>query len=236
MDMTLKSFIFSITIGATSVANAQTYLCLADSATTDKHIRQVKYEQRMAKFQNRWAKIIPNKLVGQYAGNIGMMSFGFGWDYGKHDQWETFLIAGYLPKQGLHDHYFTFTAKEIYTPWTIDLCKNKNSQKVWKNLSVQPFFATFFINTILSDEFWVHEPDRYPKGYYGFSTKMRFNLGVGQKMTLKVPSNKLRWFDSVSVYYEVSTNELYIRQKILNSNIPFNDIFCLGIGVQYKIL
>ena len=39
----------------------------------------------------------------------------------------------------------------------------------------------------------------------------------------------------MSLYYEVSSCDLYIRQKFMSSSIPLKDILCLGIGWQYTI-
>ena len=39
----------------------------------------------------------------------------------------------------------------------------------------------------------------------------------------------------LSVYYEVSTCDLYVRQKMLNKDIPLKDIITLGVGLQWAI-
>lgn len=103
-------------------------------------------------------------------------------------------------------------------------------------MTVEPLYGTFFINSILSDEFWTKEPDRYPKGYYGFSSRIRFHLGIGQKITYLIPANKRFLANKISLYYEVSTCDLYVRQKFLSKTIPLKDIICLAVGLQYTIL
>ena len=42
------------------------------------------------------------------------------------------------------------------------------------------------MNTVFGDQFWVNEPDRYPKGYYGFSSKVRFHIFMGQRLTYDI--------------------------------------------------
>lgn len=189
-------------------------------------VRVKKYEQRLQRRHERWESLIPNKFSLQYAGDIGMFSVGVGWDYGKRNQWETHLFLGYLPKKHTPDAYWSFTVKEVFIPW---------NRKINGRFSIQPLYCTLFVNSILSSEFWTREPDRYPKGYYGFSSKIRFHIGVGQKVTVNIPTEKRYLADKVSVYYGISTCDLYVRQKILSSSIPLKDILCLAVGLQYTI-
>ena len=43
-----------------------------------------------------------------------------------------------------------------------------------------------YLNTVFGDEFWVNEPERYPKGYYGFSSKVRIHVFLGQRITYDI--------------------------------------------------
>ena len=42
-----------------------------------------KYDKRIHRFRKGWNSLIPTHNKIQYAGNMGMFSFGTGWDYGK---------------------------------------------------------------------------------------------------------------------------------------------------------
>ena len=70
-------------------------------------------------------------------------------------------------------------------------------------------------------------------GYYGFSNKVRFHLGFGQKFEIRNLQHRSHLFKDFTFYYEVSSCDLYIRQKFLNSSIPLKDILSIGIGLQY---
>ena len=202
---------------------------VADTAKSDSLAsvdKKDRYEKRVDRMKRRWNNLVPNLSTLQYAGDIGMLSLGIGWDYGKRNQWETYLMLGYVPKQNGIEEMYTLTLKEIYTPWTI---------RINKRFGFSPLFATFMINTTLNGEFWTSEPDRYPKGYYGFSSKVRFHLGIGQKFKIFDVQKKSHWFKDMAVYYEISTCDLYIRQRVLNSYIPWEDILVLGVGIQYTI-
>ncbi len=184
------------------------------------------YYNRLKKRAEMWNRLIPNMFTLQYAGGIGMLSGGIGWDYGSSNQWETHLLLGYLPKRYHYHHYWTFTLREIYSPWSIDI-KNR-----W---NITPLSISLSVNSILHGDFWTSQPERYPDGYYWFSTKIRFHLGLGQHFSFNIPEEKRLLGRRISVYYEISTCDLYVRQKILNSYIPLKDIITIGIGLIYTI-
>lgn len=185
-----------------------------------------RYERHIEHIVKRWNSLIPNLSTLQHAGDIGMLSLGIGWDYGRRNQFETYLMFGYVPKHRTPDELWTMTVKEIYTPWTLHL---------GGKFYACPLFVTLMASTTLSGEFWVSEPSRYPKGYYGFSSKVRFHVGVGQKFKVCGVQRRSHWFKDLAIYYEVSTCDLYVRQRFLNHSIPLGDIICLGVGLQYTI-
>jgi len=201
-----------------------------DSIISDTEIsddpHSTKYYDRLNRREAMWHKLLPELHTIQYAGGIGMFSFGFGWDYGKSRQWETHLLFGFLPKRYNYHHYWTFTLRETFLPWRMQLGGK------WK---MAPLLINLSLNSILHGDFWASQPSRYPKGYYGFSSKVRFHLGIGQRFSYRIPKTKRFINSEVSIYYEISTCDLYVRQKILNSTIALKDIITLGIGVIYTI-
>lgn len=189
---------------------------------TGENQRYVKYVQHS---QERWMKLIPNLGTVQYAGNIGMVSLGIGWDYGRKDAWETHVLVGFLPKYHTENFNLTFTLKENYIPWHIG---------VTDKAVFHPACFTLFFNSIFGDEFWTEEPDRYPSGYYGFSSRIRINLGVGQRLDFNIPVHRRVHAERVSLYYELSVCDLHLVSAIPNKNITLGDILRLGIGMQYR--
>ncbi|MDO4497096.1 MAG: hypothetical protein Q4B58_04575 [Bacteroidales bacterium] len=224
--MMLKRLIFSLLCLVTFAVSAQT-------TGHDLRVEQVK---------QRWLNAIPCIGTLQYAGDIGFLSLGLGWDYGKNDRWETHLQIGFLPKLETETEALTFTLRESFVPWSLGLGKrawvdNRKSGS-WNRRAVfsfEPAVFSLFINSIFNDEFWVKEPDKYNDGdYYRFSSKMRIHLGIGSRISLNVPHEKRTHFERVSFYYEVSTYDLAIISAIPNKAITLGDILCLGIGLQYK--
>ena len=70
----------------------------------------------MQRMQNTWAALIPSHYVIQNAGNMGIVSIGTGWSYGKHRQWETDLLFGYIPQHKSTRGKLTMTVNENYIP------------------------------------------------------------------------------------------------------------------------
>ena len=69
---------------------------------------------------------------------------------------------------------------------------------------VQPLSCSLFLSSVLDESFWVDEPERYPKGFYGFSTRIRANLSLGQRLMYKIPEKARRRVQSLSLNYELS--------------------------------
>ena len=61
-----------------------------------KHYR--KYDKRVHRYRSAWEALIPTHTKIQYAGGMGLLSWGIGWDYGKRGQWETDLLLGFIPR------------------------------------------------------------------------------------------------------------------------------------------
>lgn len=187
---------------------------------------QNKYEERIDRYKARWEKLIPTHQKFQYAGGMGLFSLGVGWDYGKNNQWETDVLLGFLPHYNTSRNKITFTLKQNYIPWKKDI-NNK--------FSFEPLATGLYINTIFDGEFWVSEPNKYPSKYYTFSTKMRFWIYLGQRLTLSLPENKLSFMKQITVFYELSTCDLYMANAFGNSSLKPTDYLRLSFGLKLQL-
>ncbi len=185
--------------------------------------RYVNHRRRMAK---GWMRIIPNQFTLQYAGSVGLASMGIGWHYGRADHWETDILVGFVPRYHARHVHYTFTVKERYVPWHCRLSSR------W---TLQPLTAGLFFNTISGSEFWRREPDKYPKRYYGFSSKIRTNVFLGQRVRYAVPSRRRVFHSAVSAYYELSSCDLYIVSKATNKNYPWCQTLSLAFGLRWEL-
>lgn len=186
-----------------------------------------KYDKRQHRYRKSWAMLIPTQTVVQYAGNMGFISMGIGWDYGKHRQWETQWMLGFLPKFNSKTAKVTMTVKENYIPWSFEL---------GEGFSLEPLTCGLYVNTIFGHEFWAQQPVRYPNKYYLVSTKIRPSIFVGQRVTKQIPENKRKFMKSVTFYYEMSTTDTYLLMRLRNSSIKFEDFVSLSLGLKMQLL
>ena len=197
-----------------------------DTIITSK-ISPNRYDRRVHRYRSRWEALIPTHTKLQFAGNMGLLSLGTGWDYGKRNQWETDVFFGILPEYQSKRTKLTFTLKQNYMPWSIDL---------GKQFSVEPLSCGMYFNTVFGDEFWVNEPERYPKGYYGFSSKVRIHVFLGQRVTFDIDPQRRFMAKAVTFFYELSTCDLYIVSAFTNKYLKPKDYLSLSFGLKSQLL
>lgn len=185
-----------------------------------------RYVRNKEKAYRRWMRLIPNQATLQYAGSIGMLSAGFGWHYGRGEHWETDILIGFLPRYHSEAAHATYTIKECYVPWHCHLSSR------W---TLEPLTAGLFFNTISGPDFWRRQPDKYPKHYYGFSTKVRSNIFLGQRIRYRIPSRHRFLHSAVSAYYELSSCDLYIVSKAVNKSYPWRETLSLAFGLRWEM-
>ena len=157
----------------TNVSRFRRFLCLAAGVLTlqtvtaqepsfvpltNVHLNGSKrLDYREHRGYDGWERLIPTHVKAQYAGGMGLMSLGCGWDYGRKCQWETDIFVGFLPKAWSDRTHTTFTLKQNYIPWRIRCCDR---------FAVEPLSCGIYLNLITGEDYWVREPDRYPGDSY----------------------------------------------------------------------
>lgn len=178
---------------------------VSDTKRWDKRIH-LRYEG--------WERMKPTHVKMQYAGGMGVLSTGVGWDYGKRRQWETDVLLGYLPAKYASDFLLTLTVKQNYIPWSMSFDKH------W---ALEPFYCGMYLTTIAGEEFWEKEPGRYPNRYYNFSTKIRPYIFIGQRMNFNLKNSI------------VQHCELYIISKATNRSLTMRDVLRFSFGAKVQL-
>lgn len=218
--------------GTDSTAPADTMkvtdtVIISDTAERKDTISYTNYDRRVFRYRRLWNFLIPTQVIMQYAGNMGLMSIGMGWDYGNHRRFETNLLFGYLPKFESSSSKMTLTLKQNFIPWRIDIGNDFN---------FEPLSCGIYFNTVFGSEFWSRQPKRYPDKYYPFlSTKMRINVFVGERFTVIVPHNRRKFLKSLTAFYEISTCDLYIRAMVQDGHVSLWDILGLSLGIKAQL-
>lgn len=169
-------------------------------------------------------RMIPTHAKLQYAGGMGLMSAGAGWDYGRRCHWETDLFAGFLPKAYSDRTHTVFTLKQSLIPWNIRL----NDR-----FAIEPLSCGIYFTLITGNDYWVREPDSYPSHYYGFTSRLRTHICAGQRLGYRIRKEcPLR---GVSLYYELSANDLDIIAKCGNKSLDFSDTVYFSVGIRFQL-
>ena len=193
---------------------------------TDREQRRAERHQRkLQQYKSKWNSLIPKYQNLQYAGSIGFLSLGVGWDYGRKKQWETEMMFGLIPRFSSDKAKVSFTLKQNYVPWEVDLNER------W---CIEPLETGLYVNTVLSDDFWVKEPEKYPSNYYKFSTRVRFHVFAGQRLAFKLGPHAP--FHRITAFYELSTCDLYAISIATNKYLKVWDILSLSFGIKLHIL
>ncbi|MES2560667.1 MAG: hypothetical protein V4590_13060 [Bacteroidota bacterium] len=170
------------------------------------------------------SRLLPNLLTVQYGGGIGWMSVGLGYK-NQSDKLNVSLLYGYVPpNQG--GRLDIFTLKAGYNPFNIN---------VYKGIRWKPLNPVVFISYTTNKYFYTSWPgSRYPDDYYWWSSAFRSHIGVQSSIAFNLPQKACA--RSVSMYVEMSTNDLYISSYLSNTKyLSLYDISVLSAGVKLNL-
>ena len=200
-----------------------------ECSVTKKEKPKKRYADRIEGYKNFFTRLIPTQGKLQFYGDMGLASLGIGWDYGKRSQWETDVLFGFIPKNYSESVKVTMTLKQTFNPWSINLDKKGH-------FSFEPLHVGMYMNTVFGNEFWVREPKRYPHGYYGFSSKVRFSIFLGESFTYDIPEHKRKFIKAISFFGEISSCDLYIVSAVPNKYLGLEDWLRLSFGLKFRVL
>ena len=173
------------------------FLFLAGTLQAQEEIEDnVRYKKRVEKYISRWEKLIPHYTKLQFAGSMGMLSLGTGWNYYRN-HWETDVYLGIVPRNSDRHAMATLTLKQNYYPWNIHIADK---------LSFEPLACGVYTHVF-----------------------------IGERFTLKLNTKK-SWHKSISFFYELSTCDLYLINKIGNGYLKPKDYLSLSFGLKLQIL
>jgi hypothetical protein len=159
----------------------------------------------------------PWYLKVQYAGSIGFLSAGLGYGFFKN-RISTEIIYGFVPetKGGPLD---IATVRMIYNPFTI---------RITPSVSITPLTVSGFVTYHFGEEFYIKLPQQYYSEYYKWSSAIRYHAGFGSILSYHGKNSG----HGFAFYYELNTNDLYVKSLRANSTLSIYDILSLGIGIK----
>lgn len=214
-----------VLVADSTVRRAARQLASNDSTARQPKPKRTFYDRHRERYISRWQRLLPSQYTLQFAGSIGLLNMGLGWHYAK-GHCETELLLGFVPRYHSECAKATFTLKQRYVPWL---------KRISRRWTLHPLTTGLAFNTISGDDFWKNEPDKYPKNYYGFSTKVRIHVFLGQEAEYHIPRSKRLLHSSVTGYYEIGTCDMYLISKVTNKSIPLREVLSLAFGLRFHM-
>ena len=170
--------------------------------------------------------LVPDYAACQSGGGMGIFSAGPGWRYGSGNRWETEIFLGVVPRHDSKSTKALLALKENFVPWQLSL---------HRGLALEPLTASLYLTTILSQDFWTRQPQRYPSKYYFLPTRIRINLSVGQRLIWYLPERKGP-VKSLAAYYELGTCDIYALSMAGSRELHLSDWMqlCIGIRINFQ--
>jgi hypothetical protein len=193
---------------AISGALAAVAILLPEAARADET------ERRPARERAWYA---PDRAKLQFAGNIGFLSPGVGYAFAR-DRLEADLFFGWVPEAVGGTDVFSVTAKLTWLPWTVDA-------HGWR---FRPATVALQLTNTFGRNFFVLEPEGYPRGYHILPTALRAGIALGGA------AGRPRWgLDRIGVYYELVALDLMLGFWAGNRDaLSLSDVFSLSLGLR----
>lgn len=164
----------------------------------------------------------PDFVTAQYAGSIGFLSAGAGYDI-LHGKANVDILFGVVPR---------FTGSEPLETLTAKFTGSIIRKQVNPNLTITPLTAGVYFCYTFGKEYSHDLPSWYPDGYYWWSEAVRVNIFIGGNVT--ATTNRPGGPRKISAYYELGTNEIKLVSYVQNRHaLTVWQILHAGVGVRY---
>lgn len=163
---------------------------------------------------------VPDYVKAQFAGNIGLVSIGAGYQLFDKILYSE-LLYGFVPKSASKaDNIHLITSKNTFPIFR---------KKIGKNLTITPIVG--FATTLdIGTNSFTTLPSKYPEGYY-VPTAVHFTFFAGGLIHKDFKKPKI--FKGVDFYLEFGTVETYLWYAIVTKEVNLIDVFSADIGVNF---
>jgi len=163
---------------------------------------------------------VPHFVPFQFAGNIGFLSVGAGYNSNSHN-YQLGILYGYVPASIGNAEIHTITAKNNFPLRRYQL---KNNQ------TLIPYVGIGLTVEVGGNAF-LAMPSHYPDGYYDFPKNLHV-IAYGGTSVQHLFHNDFRFLRGLEFYVEAGTVDVYLWYKTISDQIKFNQIFSLALGVN----
>lgn len=161
---------------------------------------------------------LPSHVSMQFAGNIGLISVGVGYNAFK-SKCQLTLAYGYVPAPVSRKAIQLITLKGNITLFKLTIRKHQ----------VLPYFGLAGTMETGRNTF-IRLPSRYPRGYY-HSNAFHLSGALGLKTSVW-HSGSPAWLREIEVFSEVGSQEIFIFYKVTQNEIDLGRILNVAVGVN----
>jgi hypothetical protein len=166
----------------------------------------------------RW--YVPHFVPLQFAGNIGFLSAGAGYNSNKQN-YQLAVMYGYVPRSIARSAIHTITAKNNFPLAWYGLKNNR---------TIIPYVGLGLTVEVGGNAFF-RMPSHFPESYYDFPKNLHV-IAYGGVRLRQLFSDEVKMFRAVELYAEAGTVDVYVWYKTISNQIKFHQIFSLAIGVS----
>lgn len=163
----------------------------------------------------------PDHVVIQFAGNIGLLSAGPGYSF-LRDKMDAEFLYGFTPGFESKSSIHIFTGKFSYRPYKI---------KLPGNLLLEPLKIGTGVSYSVGPQFHTTWPQKYPDGYYWWTTSFRLTPFIGSTISRKTGSSHTL-IKRVQLYYEIGTHDLALVSLATNKSLGLGKILNIALGTR----
>jgi hypothetical protein len=161
---------------------------------------------------------VPDYTKVQFAGNIGLLSVGFGYQFLNNHLYSE-LLYGYVPASiSKTEVIHTITVKNTFPILN----------KEFKTITLSPITG-FTASFETGNNSFLKLPDKYPSGYYS-PNAFHFTIFIGAKVHKNFINQKI--MRGVDLYFELGSVDTYIWYTVLSKEVKINQIFSSAIGIN----
>ncbi|AKD04232.1 hypothetical protein POKO110462_19960 [Pontibacter korlensis] len=162
-------------------------------------------------------------IKAQFAGELGLVSLGVGKEF-LQDKLDADVFVGYLPEGFGGEQLVTAALKLAYVSFeAVQL----------EALDWHPLRTGLQLGYTFGDDYFAFEPrDKYPKGYYGFSTAFHLYYFLGGEVEFA----RVKHLEKFGLYYETGALGKYLVSYIKNPKyLSPGKVFHLALGIKLSL-
>jgi hypothetical protein len=163
----------------------------------------------------------PDFAVVQYAGSIGYLSGGLGYDLFQN-RGRASVHFGSVPRSE-GGPLNILSGKIIGEPWTI---------AITEKITINPLDVGLMLSYHMGENFKTNVPDLLAeRNYYWWHTNLRVHLITETSISVEMEPN--RFFRKFTAYIELNSNDLYMVSYFANaSTLKPHELIKAGVGIR----